>query len=117
METAAKQIARPSDIDMIVDLAYSLGKLLGQSPKTLATSPAGIAQGKACAVLARVKAELGDRALTADDAWSAELSRAFKGAAGDIRYTKQGEGEPGTDLRRAYDAFKAARDAWVSIPL
>lgn len=47
-------------------------------------------------------------AVAADDAWSTELRRLFGGRAGDIRYTKQGRGEPGTELRRLHDAKLAA---------
>jgi hypothetical protein len=51
-------------------------------------------------------------AQTTDDAWSAELQRLFGKRAGDVRYTKQGKGEPGTELRRLYDAREAARRAY-----
>lgn len=49
-----------------------------------------------------------------DDAWMTELRRAFPGLKhyGDLRYTKAAEGEPGTALRAAYDAFRAAGHAW-----
>lgn len=50
--------------------------------------------------------------VAADKAWSAELRKAFGKNAGDIRYTKQGEGSPGTPLNDAYLAFKKAGDAW-----
>ncbi len=47
-------------------------------------------------------------AIAADDAWSAELRRQFGKRAGDVRYTKVGKGEPGTELRRLHDAKLAA---------
>jgi hypothetical protein len=40
------------------------------------------------------------RAHEADDAWSKELQRLFGKRAGDVRYTKKGEGAPGSKLRR-----------------
>lgn len=46
------------------------------------------------------------------NAWSVELQRQFGKRAGDIRYTAQGAGEPGTVLRERYDAFHAARIAF-----
>lgn len=49
-------------------------------------------------------------AMAADDAWSDELQRLFGKRAGDARYTREGKGEPGTDLRRLHDA-KLAADA------
>jgi hypothetical protein len=48
----------------------------------------------------------------ADDAWSAELKRIFGKRAGDARYTAEGKGEEGSDLRRLHDAREAARVAW-----
>lgn len=48
----------------------------------------------------------------ADDAWSAELVRAFGKRASEARYTAEGKGEPGTPLRAASDAFHEARKAW-----
>lgn len=52
-------------------------------------------------------------ALAADEAWSKELRRLFGKRAGDVRYTKQGEGAPGSELRRLHDAKLAAdRALW-----
>ena len=51
-------------------------------------------------------------AQTTDDAWSAELQRRFGKRAGDVRYTLQGKGEPGSVLRLLYDARDAAREAY-----
>ncbi len=51
-------------------------------------------------------------ALATDDAWQAELVRCFGKQAGDVRYAKAGKGEPGTPLRAAYEARKAAQEAW-----
>ncbi len=48
----------------------------------------------------------------ADNAWSAELGRLFGKRAGDVRYTKQGKGEPGSVLRATHDEFCRTRDAW-----
>lgn len=48
----------------------------------------------------------------ADDAWSAELHRVFGNDAGQARYEPRGTGEPGTELRRLYEARTAARAAW-----
>jgi hypothetical protein len=47
-----------------------------------------------------------------DDAWSMELQRLFGKRAGDVRYTPQGKGGPGTALRAAYEAREAARKAY-----
>jgi hypothetical protein len=52
-------------------------------------------------------------ALAADEAWSAELQRLFGMRAGDVRYTVQGKGEPGTGLRRLHDEWVKANDEWV----
>lgn len=51
----------------------------------------------------------------ADAELSAELGKAFGEKAGDVRYTKQGEGEAGTPLNAAYLAYREARDAWMAI--
>ena len=50
-------------------------------------------------------------AIAADDAYSAELRRLFGKRAGDVRYTKAGEGEPGSDLNRLYLAWTEANRA------
>lgn len=55
------------------------------------------------------------RALRADDAWSEELRRVFGSKAGNVRYTKRGEGEPGSRLRRLYKAKVRADKAWDKI--
>jgi hypothetical protein len=47
-----------------------------------------------------------DEAIAADDAWQAELVRLFGKQAGDKRYTNEGKGEPGSELRRLHDAFR-----------
>ncbi len=47
-------------------------------------------------------------ATAADDAWSAELVARFGKDAGDARYQRRGEGEPGSPLRMAYDARQDA---------
>ncbi len=50
-------------------------------------------------------------ALAADQRWSLELRRLFGQRSGDVRYTKEGQGEPGTELNAAYLAFKVASEA------
>lgn len=52
----------------------------------------------------------------ADFAWSVELARVFGKDAGTARYQPRGKGEEGSDLRRLYDAFTAARIAWENEP-
>ena len=54
-----------------------------------------------------------DEFKAADHEWSAELKRLFGRNAGDVRYTKQGEGEPGTTLNACYLRFRRANDAWL----
>lgn len=49
---------------------------------------------------------------TADDAWSIELQRLFGKRAGDVRYTRQGEGELGSELRRLYECRTFAMMQW-----
>ena len=51
-------------------------------------------------------------ALQTDNEWSAELCKVFGKHAGDARYTRQGEGVPGSALRAAYEARQAAQEAW-----
>lgn len=51
-------------------------------------------------------------AQTTDDAWSAELQHLFGKRAGDVRYTLEGRGEIGSELRRLYEAREAARRAY-----
>lgn len=53
------------------------------------------------------------QALAADRAWSLELRYRFGDKAGDVRYTKRAEGEPGSELRRLYEAKIAADHALV----
>jgi hypothetical protein len=48
-----------------------------------------------------------------DDAWSAELGRLFGKHAGDVRYSLAGRGDEGSELRRLYDAFRDANEAWA----
>ena len=56
-----------------------------------------------------------DAAMATDAAWGAELRRLFGKRAGDVRYLAQGRGEPGTELRRLYDAAKNAGAAWEPV--
>lgn len=51
-------------------------------------------------------------AYQADALWSAELQRLFGRRAGDVRYMKQGQGKEGSELRRRYEAWRAASDAY-----
>lgn len=53
------------------------------------------------------------QAVKADEAWSALLKQQFGSLSGTVRYTKRGEGEPGSALRRAYDNFMTCTDAWI----
>lgn len=48
----------------------------------------------------------------ADAAWSAEIKRVFGAKNQDARYYPRGKGEPGSELRRLYEARDAARIAW-----
>lgn len=50
-------------------------------------------------------------AVAADEAWSAEGQRLFGARWGDVRYTPRADGEPGTELRRLYEEWRAALDA------
>jgi hypothetical protein len=50
-------------------------------------------------------------ACKADDAWSAELVKLYGKRAGDMRYTKEGKGSEGSELRRLHDAWSERRDA------
>jgi hypothetical protein len=60
----------------------------------------------------RLGTELHRAAQATDDAWQEALQAAFGKRAGDVRYTKAGQGEPGSELRRLYDARTAAQEAW-----
>jgi hypothetical protein len=59
--------------------------------------------------MAKTRAEI-QAAQAADDAYSAELRRRFGKRAGDVRYTALGEGEPGSKLRRLFDAWDNAQN-------
>lgn len=50
----------------------------------------------------------------ADDTWSASLRAVFGKDAGQARYEPRGRGQPGSALRRAYQAREAARVAWYA---
>lgn len=52
-------------------------------------------------------------AVAADAAWMAALKAANLGRPGDVRYTKAGEGQPGTALRAAFEDWTAKRAAWM----
>jgi hypothetical protein len=59
--------------------------------------------------------ELYYAAVHADHAWGVELRRIFGKNAGDVRYTIQGEGTPGSTLRALYDARCVAEAAWRAV--
>jgi hypothetical protein len=48
----------------------------------------------------------------ADDIWQIALECRFGVAASDVRYIPAGKGEPGSDLRKAYEARESARIEW-----
>ena len=52
------------------------------------------------------------KAYDTDSAWSRELEIRFGKRAGDIRYTAEGKGEPGSILRERHNARQAAQTAW-----
>lgn len=54
-------------------------------------------------------------AQSTDDLWQIELEKAFGKDAGQARYEYRGQGEPGTPLRLAYEARKAAHEKWHSL--
>jgi hypothetical protein len=56
--------------------------------------------------------KLYDELTAADRAWNDTIEVTFGGWPGDHRYRKYAEGDPGTKLRTAYDAFNAARRAF-----
>lgn len=55
---------------------------------------------------------LAAEALRTDNAWQVELIAAFGKNAGDVRYTRAGQGSPGTPLNAAYLARTKAQEAW-----
>lgn len=61
------------------------------------------------------KHEAYNAALAADHRWSELLRRYFGKRAGDVRYTKQGEGQPGSDLHEAWQAFRKSTEIWRSL--
>ena len=50
----------------------------------------------------------------AEKAWIVQLVATFGKDAYDMHYTSHAKGEPGTALRAAWDARKAASDAWTN---
>lgn len=50
----------------------------------------------------------------ADDAWGAELERAFGKRRAEARYTKLGTGAEGTPLRKLFEARDRARTQWLA---
>lgn len=54
-------------------------------------------------------------ALLADDAWRAELLRRFGKRAGTVRYTSEGRGALGSELRKLYVRAHAASQSWLLI--
>lgn len=56
--------------------------------------------------------------LAAESEWMAQIKAAFpRKRAGNVRYQKEGEGEPGTALRAAYETWRRFgdeyREAWA----
>ena len=49
-----------------------------------------------------------------DAFWQRALELDFGNDAGQARYEPRGKGEPGTDLRSAYDARERARSTWAA---
>jgi hypothetical protein len=56
-------------------------------------------------------------AFKADQRWSKELQKSFGTRARDVRYTKEGEGKPGSELNKAYLEFKRTNEKWRSTVL
>lgn len=56
-------------------------------------------------------AQIRKEAIEADNAWQAELVKRFGKRAGDVRYTKEGKGEEGSNLRRAYENWSECNAA------
>ena len=52
------------------------------------------------------------RALEADAEWSKALQECFGKRAGEVRYTKEGQGNPGTVLRNLYELRQLATEMW-----
>lgn len=51
--------------------------------------------------------------VAADAAWMSEIKAAFpRKRAGNVRYQKEGEGEPGTALRAAYEVWRRLGDEY-----
>lgn len=55
--------------------------------------------------------------LAAESEWMAQIKAAFPHKrAGNVRYQKEGEGEPGTALRAAYEAWRRFGDEYRQTP-
>lgn len=55
--------------------------------------------------------------LAAESEWMAQIKAAFPHRrAGNVRYQPEGEGEPGTALRAAYEAWKRVQDEYRNAP-
>jgi len=52
------------------------------------------------------------QAFLTDTAWQHELTRLFGKRAGDVRYTAEGKGKPGTILRNIYEVRMLAQAIW-----
>ncbi len=51
--------------------------------------------------------------IKAENEWMQQIKAAFpRKRAGDVRYHKEAEGEPGTELRAAYEAFRRLGDEY-----
>jgi hypothetical protein len=58
--------------------------------------------------------EIHRKALATDKAWSVQLTKLFGKNAGDVRYTKEGQGAECSLLRKLYDARKEAQQNWYN---
>ena len=55
--------------------------------------------------------------IAAENEWMKQIKAAFpRQRAGDVRYSKEAEGEPGTELRAAYEAFRRFGDEYRKAP-
>lgn len=51
----------------------------------------------------------------AEALWDAALEAKYGDDAGDARYDERGKGEEGSALRKLYDAYMAANNAWHAL--
>lgn len=54
-------------------------------------------------------------ACSADSAWTEEIRKAFPNAhPGDVRFTTEGKGAPGTTLHAAFIRARTSSEAWMA---